>query len=56
MNKAEEWTCGHIATSTCAECQKILTQKLNELQAEVDRLLDLVCQHERRLSMSVAGA
>jgi hypothetical protein len=56
----EQWSCGHIATSVCAECQKILIQKLNSLTAEVDRLEDLVAQYEiiisNRAEARVMGA
>lgn len=56
IESPEEWTCGHVATAVCADCYKILVQRANELQAECDRLMDLVQQYEIRFSRLVNGA
>lgn len=37
-----EWTCGHVGGAVCAECFRQLARKATELQAEVDRLHDLI--------------
>jgi hypothetical protein len=35
-----EWTCGHKASSVCAECHNILVKRASELAAENERLID----------------
>lgn len=47
----EEWICGHVAPSVCAECHKILITKLNDLVQDLDRLQDLIAQYEIKMSM-----
>lgn len=37
-----EWTCGHTGGAHCAECYRLLARQAYELQAEVDRLKELV--------------
>lgn len=51
METLEEWTCGHMATSVCAECHKNLIAKMNDLVQDLDRLQDLMAQYEIKLSM-----
>jgi transcription elongation factor Elf1 len=47
-----DWTCGHTAGAVCAECYRLLAVKATELQAEVDRLHDLVMDLGNQLKRS----
>jgi hypothetical protein len=37
-NVPEEWSCGHVAGSVCAECFRLLAAKAHELAEENIRL------------------